>query len=78
MTTRLHDASKFSEARSASSTDHDDMASDLRIVRCRNGFMVELPHAGPRARCVVTSLDNLLEVVRTEFSPDPPAEPQEP
>ncbi len=74
MSGRLHDATKFSE-RSALRDGHDAMADELRIARCRNGFTVEAS-CQAATRCVVTSLDELLEVVRTEFSPEPPAEPQ--
>lgn len=58
-------------ARTACDTEqneNDPIGTELRIVRCRNGFVVEVPHeSSVDARCVVTSLEELLDIVRTEF-----------
>lgn len=53
------------------------MAGELKILRCRNGFMVETTsHGSAESRYVVTSLDELQGVVRKEFTPleDVPAD----
>ena len=61
MVTRLNDGlPQHRSAEAASPT------NQLTISRCRNGFMVQSAQAAD-CRCVVNTVDQLLEVIRLEF-----------
>lgn len=44
-------------------------ACESKIIRCTSGFVIDVPSYGPAdSRCIVATLDELLGIVRTEFT----------